>query len=95
MSDSDNRVWGLKTALSEEEDMILDYLSKKMGIKKSVIARIAIMEWCANQRDQLSNLDEIEKRALEGRETGESDTLNNSLTKIQNSLDALRREINK
>ena len=66
------RLNAIKTVLSDEEDEIITYLSRKLGIKKSVLVREAIMDWAASKLGKLSALEELSQRSAQGRNRGKS-----------------------
>lgn len=52
--------------------MIITFLSRELGIKKSVLVREAVMDWAASKLGKLSALEELSKRAAQGQKRGKS-----------------------
>ncbi len=58
----------LKSQLSDEEDRVVDFLADKLGLTRSAMVRIAILTFCAEKEDLLSNWDKMIIRSKMGQD---------------------------
>lgn len=57
----------LKTVVSDDEDAVIDHLCEFMGVTRSALTRLAVMQYANDQLGLLSNWDEMIDRARKGR----------------------------
>ncbi len=62
----------LKSQLSDEEDRVVDFLADKLGLTRSAMVRIAILTFCAEKEDLLSNWEKMIIRSKIGPDRGNS-----------------------